>query len=152
MGAFYFNQKPVDQTPPAVPQGLTVITGDRQITIKWRRNTEADFLRYRIYGGTASNPRAVVVSVAGVANTSKTIAGLINGTRYYYRLTAVDGAFHESGFSNEVSATPKTANLPPQNLRATAGIAQVTLTWNANTEANFLRYRIYGGTSANPTT
>ncbi len=37
-------------------------------------------------------------------------------------------------------------------MAAKAGVAQITLTWNANTESDFLRYPIYGGTAANPTT
>jgi len=34
---------------------------------------------------------------------------------------------------------------PPRNLQATAGTRSVTLSWDANTEPDFLRYRIYGG-------
>ncbi len=141
--------------PPAAPQNLAATAGDRQITLTWTANSEADFLRYRIYGGTSPNPTAIVDSVQGSANTSKTLTGLSNGTTYFYRLTAVDQALNASGFSNEVNATPSATDLPPappQNLAATAGVAQVTLTWNANTETDFLRYRIYGGTAANPTT
>lgn len=40
----------------------------------------------------------------------------------------------------------------PQNLAATAGDAQVVLTWSHNTELNLKGYRIYWGNSANPTT
>ncbi|MCI0692378.1 FG-GAP-like repeat-containing protein [candidate division KSB1 bacterium] len=140
---------------PLAPRNLRATAGDRQITLTWTANSEADFLRYRIYGGTSPNPAALVDSVQGSANTSKTLTGLSNGTTYFYRLTAVDLALNASGFSNEVSATPSATDLPPappQNLAATAGVAQVTLTWNANTETDFLRYRIYGGTAANPTT
>ncbi len=39
----------------------------------------------------------------------------------------------------------------PQNLQASTGDRQVTLTWNANAESDILRYRIYGDTSSNPT-
>jgi hypothetical protein len=137
------------------PQNLRAAAGVNEITLIWDANSDSDFLRYRIYGGTASNPGAVVDSVSGATSTSKTIAGLTNGTTYFFRITAVDVALNESGFSNEVSAAPTATDLPPappQSLRANAGIAQVTLTWNANTEADFLRYRIYGGTGANPTT
>ncbi|GEM_PF-612899 len=145
--------------PPAPPRNLLAIIGDKQITLGWTANAELDMYQYRIYSGTSPNPLSVVDSVIyankdGSYSTSKTISGLTNGTKYYFRITAVDLNFNESGFSNEVSATPAVPVSPPatpQNLRATAGIAQVTLTWNANTEADFLRYRIYGGASANPT-
>jgi fibronectin type 3 domain-containing protein len=140
---------------PLAPRNLRATAGDRQITLTWTANSEADFLRYRIYGGTSPNPAAIVDSVQGSANTSKTLTGLSNGTTYFYRLTAVDLALNASGFSNEVSATPTAGDLPPaipQNVQTTVGVAQVTLTWSANTEADFLRYRIYGGTNPNPTT
>ena len=34
----------------------------------------------------------------------KTFAGLINGTRYYFRVTAVDSGLNESMYSNEVNS------------------------------------------------
>ncbi|MDZ7290788.1 MAG: fibronectin type III domain-containing protein [candidate division KSB1 bacterium] len=155
MGAFYFNQTPVDKTPPAAPQGLAAIAGDQQVILKWRKNTEADFLLYRIYRGSSPNPTTKVDSTNNIADTTKTITGLTNGTKYYFRMTAVDKNFNESGFSNEVSATPTAADLPPaapQGLTAIAGDRQITLKWRQNTEADFLCYRIYGGTSPNPIT
>ena len=94
--------------------------------------------------GTSPNPTAAIDSVDGISNTTKTITALTNGVTYYFRITAVDVALQESGFSNEVSATPTaedTPPAPPQNLQATAGNQEVTLTWNANTESEFLRYR-----------
>ena len=45
--------------------------------------------------------------------------------------------------------TPPSA---PTNLTAMAGNQQVALHWNNNTESDFMRYRIYRGTSPNPTT
>ncbi|MBC6951690.1 T9SS C-terminal target domain-containing protein, partial [candidate division KSB1 bacterium] len=144
-----------DTTPPAAPQNLSATSGNQQITLTWQANNEADFLRYRIYGGASPNPTTKIDSVNGAANTTKIITGLTNGTRYYFRITAVDNSLNQSGFSNEMNATPSAADLPPavpQNLTATAGDQQVTLNWQANSEADFLRYRIYGGTSPNSTT
>lgn len=123
--------------------------------LTWDANTEADFLRYRIYGSEVSHPNSAIDSADGVSNTSKIITGLTNGTRYYFRITALDSSLNESGFSNEVSATPRAGNpspAAPQNLQATPGLRSVTLTWAVNNEADFLRYRIYGGTAPVPTT
>ncbi len=39
----------------------------------------------------------------------------------------------------------------PSNLAALAGNGQVELEWNSNNEPDLIRYRIYGGTSPNPT-
>ena len=97
---------------PSVPTNLQASPGDKEITLSWNANTESDFLRYRIYGATAPNPTSVIDSVNGISNTSKVISGLNSIVPYSFRLTAIDGALLESGFSNEVSVTP-TNNLPP---------------------------------------
>ena len=100
-----------DITPPASPTNLTASAGDGQITLAWSPNTEVDFLRYRIYGGTAANPATALDSTAAIGDTSQTFTGLVNGMTYYYRVTAVDEALNESDYSNEASATP--FNDPP---------------------------------------
>ncbi|HVO74519.1 MAG TPA: LamG-like jellyroll fold domain-containing protein, partial [Ignavibacteriaceae bacterium] len=75
-----------------------------QVTLKWYKNTEPDLLRYRIYYGTNPNLTSLLDSSLSDANdTAKVISGLIPGTVYYFRITAVDSAGRESGFSNEIS-------------------------------------------------
>ncbi len=39
---------PPDTTPPAVPRGVTSVTGDRQVTILWFENTEPDLAGYGV--------------------------------------------------------------------------------------------------------
>jgi len=93
--------------PLAGPTNLTATAGYAQVTLRWSQNTDPDFLRYRIYGGTVPSPTTKVDSTTGgITDTSKTITGLTNGTTYYFRITAVDSAGNESGYSNEVSARP----------------------------------------------
>ncbi len=50
------------QGAPAAPQNLFVITANSQTTLRWNRNNENDFLRYRIYGGTSPNPTTKIDS------------------------------------------------------------------------------------------
>lgn len=140
--------------PPASPQNLMAEAGIEQVSISWRKNTEDYFMRYRIYGGTTLNPVAQLDSTIDRLDTTKIIFGLTNGTTYYFRVTALDSSYSESNFSNEVSATPDADPAPsaPQNLSATPGNRQVILFWRKNPEADFLRYRIYAGTSQQPTT
>jgi len=148
------NEEDREDSPPASPRNLRATPGDQQLSLTWDANTESDFLRYRIYGGTSPNPTTVIDTVDGISNTNKIITDLTNGITYYFRLKAVDMAMQESFFSNQVSAVPTSGDLPPappQNLQASAGDMQVTLNWAPNMESDFLRYRIYGGTSPNPT-
>jgi hypothetical protein len=89
---------------------LTAIPGDGQVLLHWGKNTEPDFLRYRVYGDSMPDPITVIDSTTegGVTDTSKDIYGLINGTTYYFRITAVDSGGFESDYSNEVIVTPGT--------------------------------------------
>ena len=99
----------VRNMPPSAPQNLTAMAANGQVTLRWNRNTEADFARYRIYRGTSPNPISKVdsTSIGNLADTVKVSAGLTNSTTYYFRVTAVDSAGYESGYSSEVNAVPR---------------------------------------------
>lgn len=99
---------------PSVPVSLSATPGDGQVTLRWRRNDEPDIAGYRVYGGTTSGSGTKIDSTMNSgADTTKVIGGLTNGTVYYFRVTAVDVAGSESGFSNEVSAIPQAAPILP---------------------------------------
>lgn len=79
------------------------------------------------------------------SSTTATATGLSEGT---YTLTVTD--------ANNCSAT-KTVFIDapaaaPTGLVAKAGNALNTLTWSASTETDLSSYKVYGGTSANPST
>jgi|GEM_PF-435930 len=140
---------------PAAPQNLAVTDSSvsRQIKLKWRKNSETDFLRYRIYGGTSPSPTTKLDSTAGgnISDTTKTITGLTNGIRYYFRVTAIDNSLNESGYSNEINATPADRPpAPPKNLVVLDSSVSKTivLKWKKNDEIDFLRYRIYRSTTS----
>jgi hypothetical protein len=99
---------PGDQIAPAAPTNLVVFdTASTKIGIRWRKNAEPDFLRYRIYRGVATNPTTKVDSTTGgISDTSKILTGLTNATKYYLRVTAIDFNGNESSYSNEVTGTP----------------------------------------------
>ena len=92
---------------PQAPVNLSALLGNARVTLTWNRNTEPDFLRYRIFAGTSANPTVKIDSTTGgSADTVKTISALTNETTYYFRITAVDSAGNASSYSNEVSAKP----------------------------------------------
>src|SRR5439155_7826928 len=83
-------------------------------------------------------------------STSYNDTAVINGQTYYYKVSAVN-LIRESPQSNEASATPPTIPSVPQNLQATAGIGNVTLTWQApssNGGSPVTNYNIYRPTSS----
>jgi hypothetical protein len=87
----------------------------KQLT--WAMNSESDLAGYIIYYGTASRTYSLLstgVGLSGDGSTgipSKIISGLLDGTTYYFGVTAYDATGNESTFSGEVSTSvsvPKT--------------------------------------------
>ena len=91
-------------------------------------------------------PTAKVDSTTGVADTSKTLTGLTNGTPYYYRLKAVDNLNNESDYSSEVSSTPVQPNSAPAatvQTVATSEDTEVTITLSGtDSDSDALTYSI----------
>jgi FG-GAP repeat. len=84
--------------------------------------------------------------------TSLAVSGLTSNTSYYYRVKAYIAT--GTSINNSNTITTKTLVIPPAapTLQSVSSCNDlVTLTWTASVESNFLRYRIYGGTSPNPT-
>jgi Leucine-rich repeat (LRR) protein len=149
-----FNLTVIDTTAPGIPQNLSAAAGDSMIVLSWRPNNDPDSVYYRIYMDTTSNPLILIDSTSNATDTTKIFYGLNNNTTYYLRLTAVDWSNNESGFSNEVFATPvyidSIAPAIPQNLSGIAGDSSVTLTWNMVNDADSIYYRVYMDTVTNP--
>src|SRR5580658_2906164 len=118
---------------PAVPAGLAATAGNAQVSLAWTASSGATSY-YVKRAAVSGGPYA---QVAAPTTNSYVDAGLTNGTKYYYVVSAYNSA-GESANSSEVSATPTapvTAPPTPTGLAATARNAQVSLTWNASTGA-----------------
>jgi parallel beta-helix repeat protein len=100
--------------PPAAPSGLTVSSCNDQVTLTWSANTEADFLRYRIYGGTSANPTTLIDSTTtgSISAVSKTLSGLTHGKTFYLRITAVVSPGVASSYSSSVTVVVKKGVVP----------------------------------------
>ena len=127
--------------PPGAPTGLNAMAGNGQMTVSWAQVSGAT--RYTVYYSTSTITSLTAAGVTAVPNltaTSRTITNLTNGTQYYVRVTASNAA-GESPASAQTSATPAAAPGAPTNLRATAGNAQVEVSWTAVSGAT--RYTVY---------
>jgi uncharacterized delta-60 repeat protein len=134
--------------PPEAPV-LTAAAGNATVHLEWTSPADggSPITGYRIYRGTASGQETLLTTVGKVNSFDD--SGLVNGTRYFYRVSAVN-ALGEGSSSNEVSATPATVPGAP-NLTAQPGKPKgVTLTWTIppNGGSPITGYRIYRGTSA----
>src|SRR5437660_286908 len=144
-------------TPPSAPQNLAATGGSAQVTLTWQApasNGGSPITNYRIYRGLSPGTETLLTTVGAV--TSYTDTAVTNGVTYYYQVSAVNNA-GEGPKSNEASATPSAVPPPPtpppapQNLAATGGNAQVTLTWQAPASdggSPITNYKIYRGTTS----
>ncbi|HWW73409.1 MAG TPA: cellulase family glycosylhydrolase [Duganella sp.] len=100
---------PPNGAPYAVT-GVVATPGAGQVTLSWKPVSGAT--SYSIHRTARSGGEPAAPSVAGIAGTSYTDTGLNDGTTYYYRVVAVNGA-GRSGFSPEVYATTSGINPDP---------------------------------------
>ncbi|MDE3100575.1 MAG: hypothetical protein KGJ88_13985, partial [Verrucomicrobiota bacterium] len=122
----------VVNTPPAAPTGLGATAGNAQVALSWTASSGAT--SYNVKRATVSG--GPYTTIANVSTTSYTDSSVTNGTTYYYVVSAVNSG-GESANSSEASATPSAPTAPPAptGLTATAGNAQVALSWTASSGA-----------------
>src|SRR6266508_3002075 len=119
-------------TPPPAPTSLVATPGNAQVSLSWNASTGAT--SYNVKRSTTSGGPYTTIAT-GVTATNFTNTQLVNGTTYFFVVTAVNSA-GESGNSNQASATPQLSVPPaPTNLVATPGDGQVSLSWNASSGA-----------------
>ena len=118
--------------PPAAPASPAAFAGNGRVALNWSAVPGA--AGYAVKRSTTSGGPYVTIA-SGLTGASYTDSGLPNGVTYYYVFTALKTPA-ESANSAEVSATPMPPVPPaPGGLFATAGDAQVTLSWTASFNA-----------------
>lgn len=132
--------------PPAAPTGVTATAGNAQVTLSWTASTGAT--SYNVQRSTVNGGSYTTIA-SGVTATSYVDTSVTNGTIYYYVVDAVS-ANGTSPNSTQVSAQPTAPPPPaaPTGVTATAGNAQVTLSWTASagaTSYNVMRSTTNGG-------
>lgn len=85
------------------PVVASATPGDGQATLNWA--AVAGAASYNIYRGTTAGGESSTPVKTGLTGTSATLTGLVNGTKYFFKMAAVNSA-ETSPLSNEVSATP----------------------------------------------
>ncbi len=117
---------------PAVPTGLAATTANAQVNLTW--NASSGATGYYVKRSTTSGAET---QIATVSTTSYSDNNVTNGTKYYYVVSAYN-SYGQSANSAEVNATPTAPATPPvapTGLTATAGNAQVALSWSASSGA-----------------
>ena len=150
----------VSATPAAALKVTNVRTEpmDGAVKVTWDSLDGAEM--YRVY--KYLNDTYTRVFTGNASATSTVVNDLTNGTRYGFAVTAkVNGAW--TVYSELVYEIPVSENtvLPPQNVAATAGDGQVTISWDAVANAEMYRVfavsdavykRVYSGDAGKTTT
>jgi cellulose 1,4-beta-cellobiosidase len=141
----YFTLLKTASSPPNPPTGLNATAGNAQVGLTW--NASALATSYNVKRSeTSGGPYTTIAP--NVTTTSYTDTTVVNGTTYYYVVSAVndDG---ESANSSQVSATPSAPTAPaaPTNLTASqSGKKKIALAWTQSVSPNVVTNRIYRST------
>ncbi len=125
----------IPRTVPSAPMFLVAAPtfGSGKVQLWWRPPSSnggsaiTDYVIQRSLNGLTG--WVTINDGTGTATTYK-VTGLVNGTRYYFRVLATNGA-GTGAPSNVAAATPRTVPGPPSGLLATPHTRSVALTWSA---------------------
>jgi fibronectin type 3 domain-containing protein len=92
---------------PSVPTGLTALAANNQVALSWTASTGA--MSYNVKRSTTSG--SGYTTLTSLTTTSYTDTTPVNGTTYYYVVSAVNTG-GESANSSQVSAIPATLPSP----------------------------------------
>ena len=138
-----------DTGAPSAPQYLYTDPGLKKVTLRWTANSENDIVGYIIYRRDDLTSY-VKINTALVVTNTYVDTDVVRGTNYYYKVTAMDRAGNESGYSSEARGTPPSENTEaePNDDFASANplSSNCTIVANINPigEADFFRIDLLG--------
>ena len=103
----YMDGGPADTTPPNAPVGLVASAGDGLVSLGWAINSEADLAGYIVSRATNAEGPFDRLTGPGLIEATYTDTTVVNGTVYYYVVSAEDTAGNVSAASETVSAVPE---------------------------------------------
>ncbi|MFH1076813.1 MAG: fibronectin type III domain-containing protein [Pseudomonadota bacterium] len=148
-----------DTAVPAKPTGLNIKSytevTDSSVGLMWNQNKEADLSGYKILCGTVPGnvDLSLLVTYNKDVNTC-VLPGLVNATRYYVSMVALDISGNESAKSEDiiVDILPDSrAPNVPQNIKVgITGSGEVSVSFNGNNAgmADLKGYCVYYGESS----
>ena len=124
----------VPATLAGIPTALTATRGNGEVRLTWKAPASTGGVAITDYtverstdGGKTWTPVADAVSTAPAA----VVGGLVNGTRYVFRVAAMNEVGTGPFTAKSAAVIPATNPGEPTQLVATRGNAKVTLSWKA---------------------
>jgi hypothetical protein len=146
---------------PSAPATLVATRGDDQVALSWPDST--DNVAVTGYGvfrsqeptqiGGAANYTVLWTRIATVGVPGYTDITAVNGTRYLYKVRAMDAATNGSPFSEVAQAIPAADNTPPSPVTALSGLAgssHVAIAWTDPSDPDLAGVLIARGDSSYP--
>jgi uncharacterized protein len=96
---------PVDLTPPISPSGVTAVRTDGGIKVFWDRSDAADLAGYRVYRRASDQDSYEMLGKVEPKYTLFVDSKAREDVRYYYAITAIDGATPANESSKSKEAT-----------------------------------------------
>ena len=127
----------VTVTPKAPPPAATLSAsaGNAQVALSWTYTSTVTVTKWQQRHKAGSKTWGSWTGVAGSSGSTRkdTVTGLTNDTLYTFEVRGLNGEVNGTA-SNQVTATPQAPppppkTIPPPVLSATAGNAQVALSW-----------------------
>jgi hypothetical protein len=87
-----YTVRPHDHFAPVAPTGIAVVVEGQQIRVYWFPNAEPDLAGYRIYRRAEGESESRLVGEVVSTESSWADAGAAPEVRYYYAVSAIDGA------------------------------------------------------------
>jgi len=129
---------------PQIPTGIRTLGKQaKRISLSWNPNPEKDIRHYIIYRSDDAGKEYKKIGVQPGNKTDFIDIKLPDGRTYYYKIKAVDADGLESALSDTVSATTKALPASPKGIKAEGGEGNVTISWEANSEADIARHHVY---------
>jgi len=100
--------KPIDITVPVppTPTGLSATVGDSSARISWSIDGDSSLYTYRIYSARLDSSEISYSMLIETDQTYYSAANLHNGSRYFFKVSAVDSTDFEGYKSDSISVVP----------------------------------------------
>ena len=122
------------------------------LTLSWASSAGGPVTSYAVQVGTTSSFSSTVLSMSGLTGTSQVLPTLVNNTKYYWMVSAMNADSTASSVIDSFTTAPVAApGAPvlssPTNNALNQAVAGLTLSWTSGTGGPVTSYAVQVGTS-----